>query len=335
MAGRSAFDAASLAIAHTRRQLWPFQWSQWWRLALLGIATGEAGSSFARLLSGPPKLPPPPPPLGTPPDFSALWSALDWIQQHLIMAIGMAVAGLIVASLLLLVWSYVNSVCRFVLIDAIVGGRTDGLAVGWRRWRMMGRRYFVWLLLYQLVVTTIAGSVIIVALGAAVLGGWFADPAAHIGPLLVTATLAFLGLFVCTVAALLVMVFAKDFVAPIMAVDEVDIGDAWRRLVAIARADLLEFVIYIVVKVAVAGAFVAVMLFVTLALLVPTMMAGVAARSSASNVVLWVGSELVTACALFGIGVPLTVGLPAYGLYFLAARHPPLDAWLQRGGPHR
>ncbi len=323
----------SRAIDHTKRQLLPFGWGQWWRLAVLGLATAELGGGGCRsTFSGPPSP-------GSPPDWSVFGPALDALSLPLILA-GIAAAAIVLFGILLLVL-YVNSVCRFVLIDAIVSKRCAGLRSGWIARRRVGRRYFRWQLVYHTAIGIALAVVVGVPLAVAYFAGWLSQPQDHVA-LLVTAGLACVViLMACVIVALVVYVMAKDFLAPILAVDDQPVRDAWRRLLGLVRADPWGFAGYFGLKFLLSIAASIAMAIVALVVLIPLVIGALVAAvgvhglpspwemTMTAPVIAAMGvGVLVLFVVLMTLSVPLVVFFPASGLYFLASRYPTLEAWL-------
>lgn len=331
MATPNAFDAISLAVTHTRNQVWPFRWSQWWRLALLGLASGELTGGGCN--AGSP---------GSRPD-AGTWRPDSWgfdpawlFSPRVIAAI---VAIIVVVGLVGLVVLYVNSVCRFVLLEAVVTKRCDGIRAGWRKWRPEGRRFFRWQILFQVVALSALLAVVVAAAGAALAGGWVAQPEAHV-PAIVASLLAVLASVVAGgILALVIYVVAKDFVVPVMALEQMSAGAAWRVTWPLIRADLAAFVIYLVVKLVLALVASVLIVLIVLVAILPLIFVGAAVVvGGAAASLTGTGIALAAVLGLFGVlivllvagivSVPITVFFPAYALHFFAARYPPLRAWL-------
>lgn len=338
MSRRSAFDAISLALQHTRQQLWPFRWSQWWRLAVLGVATGElGGGGVGRSVPRVPSLPS----SSDLPDFSTWPSDLVWFQEHMALLITIGVVVVVVAGLLLLLWTYISSICRFVLIDAVASKHCEGIRAGWAKWRGIGRQYFVWQLLFQLVATLAIAGVVLLVVVIARQAGWF-DPARQNTAAMIATLLTIVGLVVVTgIVAVVIYVLGKDFVAPIMAVDRQGWRDAWRQAIALMRAEPGAFAVYILVKILMAIVLGIVVAIAAIIVIVPLVLVGVAVVVSVGGfdvmqhpgmlvLVIAAGGVvlLLFAIVMACLCVPLVVLFPAYGLYFLAGRYPSLDAWL-------
>jgi preprotein translocase subunit Sss1 len=334
----SAVDTITPAFQHTKHQLLkPFRFGQWVRLALLGLATGELGSSGScRVPSVPQRQPSSSDHLGfAPPHLPPILSHLS--VPELVLLASVAMLLLVVVMLLFL---YLNSICRFILFDSILR-RECTLRDGWRRWRPTGRRFFVWQLLFQIVV--MMGLVIFVGLplGFAYLAGWFRVPKQHLAPLILGGIFLFFVLAVFVLLTLLVHVLAKDFVVPLMALDQLDWSDAWERFLAMLKAEKGGYAGYIGMKVLLAIAagiilgvigFVIVLIFVlpvVLAFLIPTMRGGAGTMWNVYTITLAVVVGIVMfaflMCLISLISVPVVVFFPAYSIYFFAARYPALS----------
>jgi hypothetical protein len=93
------------------------------------------------------------------------------------------IAFLLVSGLgLFLIFTYINSVMRFILFDSIVS-RQCHIRQGWVRNSGHGLRLFVW----QILLTLAAFSAFFFLVGVPVAGawsaGWFAQPREHVLPL--------------------------------------------------------------------------------------------------------------------------------------------------------
>jgi hypothetical protein len=337
----SAVDVITPAFQHTKQQLLkPFRLAQWVRLALLGIATGEMGSgggchfnvptvphkqtSSQHLALAPPHLPP----------------SLSHLSVPEIVLI--ASLAVLFFTIVLVLFLYLNSICRFILFDSIIK-RDCTLREGWRRWRPAGRRFFVWQLLFQIVL--MMGFVILVGLplGFAYLAGWFAEPKQHLVPLILCGILLFFVLLCFVLFVLLVHVLAKDFLVPLMALDDLDWKPAWERLLQMLKAEKGGFAAYIGMKVLLAIAasiILGVIIFfiafifilpVVLAFLIPTIRGGPAVWNVYTITLAIVAGSIVLIflmCLMSLISVPVVVFFPAYSIYFFAARYPALSSRL-------
>jgi hypothetical protein len=171
--------------------------------------------------------------------------------------------------------------------------------------------------------------------------GWF-DPAHPNTATMIASLLTIVGLVVVAgIVAAVIYVLGKDFVAPIMAVDRQGWRDAWRQTIALMRAEPGAFAVYVLVKILMAIVLGIVVAIAAISVIVPLVLVGVAIVVSIGGFdVLQHPGMLVLVIAAGGVVlllfaivmaclcVPLVVLFPAYGLYFFAARYPPLDAWL-------
>jgi len=338
----SAVDTISLALEHTKQQLFrPFRLGQWLRLALIGFMTGELSSgggcnpsAFTDLKK-----------IQNRPNGSEEFLAAPHIDPHFagyaLMLIGVS---LLVACALILVWMYVGSVYRFILIESIVTKRVS-LREGWHKWRAAGRRFFLWRLVYQFAAGIFLAIVIGIPLGVAALLGWFNDPQAHMLPLVLAAIPFVFLLLLAALAAAVVWLLGKDFMAPIMAVENLDFADAWSHLLAMMKKEKGAYAGYIGMKIVLAIAagilFGIVIFIVILFVAVPFGIAGAVAVIAGKTAGLTWTVGTVTLAIVVGsiffaivmlvsslLSVPVTVYFPAYSIYFFASRYPKLDAWL-------
>ncbi len=338
----SAVDTISVALEHTKQQLFrPFRFGQWLRLALLGFMTGELSSgggcnpgAFNDLKNIPKQT-----------NGGEQFLSGPHFDPHLVGPLLLAFGvSLLLICAIVLVWMYVGSVYRFILIESVITKRVS-LREGWRKWRAAGRRFFLWRLVYQFAAGMFFTILIGIPVGLALILGWFHDPQAHIAGLILGAIpFAFL-LIAAAIAAAVVWLLAKDFMAPIMALENLDFADSWNQLLALMKKEKGAFAGYVGMKIVLAiaaGILFGIVIVLTVVLLViPFVIAGVAAAIAAKTVGLTWTVATVTLAVVAGIvffallmflssmlSVPVTVYFPAYSIYFFASRYPKLDAWL-------
>lgn len=336
----SAVEAISAALARTKRMLFqPFRFGFWARLAVVALITGEAGGSggagrlpnlanlgresgedkwrvLARLFSEP---------------------AWEQIQPYLFWIV-LCFVGVLA---LLVLWIYSDCIYRFILLDAVVTGQCR-LREGWRTWRESGRQYFLWVLAFGLTSLLLLGIVGGVPVWLAWRAGWFQKAEDHIAGLILGGVALGLLLLVLFLALAVTDMLARDFVIPVMAFENVDAVEGWRRLFAMMRVDKSAYVVYTLLKVALSVAraivFAIADLFVVLILLIPLGLLGVigyligkslgADWSNISAILLLSGLGLLAfAGILYVIGFVYAPGLvffQSYTLEFFAARYGPL-----------
>jgi hypothetical protein len=316
-----------------KRQLFaPFRLAQWVRLALVGFLAGEmgGGGSFLRIplnvsnsrstqqFQGP---------------FGAGGGAL------LVLGIGLAIVlGLVV----LLALTYISSRMRFVLFDSVVQGECR-IREFWSRRREPALRYFLFQLLFGLAALISMGVLIGAPLLFAFSRGWQRDPGQHLVGLVLGGSLLFFVFVAWIIVFALVQVLTKDFIVPMMALDNLTVSEAWNRLRSMIDPEKGSYAGYIGMKILLAlGAAIItgiVGFAVLLILLIPiggigliSILGGRAAGLSWNPVTVAIAivAAAIIVLALFLlsalISVPVIVFLPAYSIYFFAERYPPLYA---------
>jgi hypothetical protein len=349
----SAVDCVQPAIQHTRDQLFTrFRWGQWSRFALVGILAAElhvGGCSFGNFGGGWPHFP-----QKSPSSFpqSSIAQGLPvppfdprHITEHLGQFIGLIVAGFLATLVLMVVFMYINSVFRFILFDSVLR-RECSISEGWRKWQHAGRRYFLWQLVF-VITTWIAMAILIgVPVALALAAGWATDVRAHIGRFIIGGILL-LGLFLAfLLTTIVIQVLAKDFLVPLMALEDLDFAEGWHRLLAMIRQEKGRYAIYLLLKLALsilAGILFSIVSIVPILLIVlPAVLAVVAGMAAGMT---WTVTTISLAI-IFGtlllliliylialVCVPATVFFPAYALHFFAARYPHLNALLNPAPP--
>jgi hypothetical protein len=219
------------------------------------------------------------------------------------------------------------------------------LRAGWRRWQRQGNSYFFWSLGLGLTVILAAGAALGLPIFLAWRAGVFRAPKDHLA-LLIGGGIALFFLFVgLLLVGALITVLAKDFAVPVMALENLGIVDAWRRLLPLLRAEKLSYLGYVLMKIVLAVGsailFGILNLLALLALLVPLGIAGgvvylVWERMGLSWNAATVGAAVVLGSVLLMvllflfalISTPALVFFQSYALHFLGARYPTLGALL-------
>ena len=342
----SAVDCVQPALQHTREQLFTrFRFGQWSRLALVGILAAElhvGGCNFGNFGGNWPRIP-----HKNQNDFLQSSMPHGWppfnpahISEHLGQFLGLIVVGIFVFIVLAFVFLYISSVFRFILFDSVLR-RQCSIGEGWGKWRHAGGRFFLWQIVFQIAVWLFLLVLVGFPLALAFAAGWTTDLREHIGRMIVGVILL-VGLFgVFALAAAVVQVLAKDFLVPIMALEDLDFADGWHRLLAMIRPEKGRYAVYLLLKLVLAIA--AAILFGIIAIVpalfvvVPGVVAVLAGHAAGMG---W-SVTTISLAIIFGtlllllliylialVSVPATVFFPAYAMYFLAARYPNLDALL-------
>ncbi len=348
----SAVDCVQPALQHTREQLFTrFRFGQWSRLALVGILAAElhvGGCNFGNFGGNWPRLPNrnhndimrSSLPHGLPP-FNP-----GHLSEHFGQFIGLIVIGIFAAVVLAFVFLYISSVFRFILFDSVLQRRCS-IGEGWRKWRRAGGRFFLWQIVFLISTWLLLAVLIGLPLALAFAAGWMTNLREHIGRLIVGVILL-VGLFVVfALAAAVVQVLAKDFLVPLMALDDLDFADGWHRLLGMIRPEKGRFAVYLLLKLVLAIA--AAILFSIIAShpricwsVVPAAAVVVAGHAAGMG---W-NVTTISLAIIFGtlllllliylialVSVPATVFFPAYAMHFFAARYPSLDALLNPAPP--
>jgi len=347
----SAVDCVQPALQHTRDQLFThFRWGQWARLAIVGILAAElhvGGCGVGNLKKSLPRVP-----HQNQMEFlpsSAMRSGLPpfpaHLSEHIAQFIGLFIVGVFAFMLLVLLFLFISSVFRFILFESVLR-RQCSIEEGWQKWSSAGRRFFLWQIVFQIAAFLFLAVLVGMPLVLAMAAGSMADLKHHIGRMVLVVILfgGLFGLFVLTAAV--VQVLAKDFLVPIMALEDLDFADGWQRLLSIIAVEKGQFALYLLLKlvlsIAAAIIFSILPVIPVLFIAVPSVVAIVAGRAAGMG---W-NVTTVSLAIIFGsvllliliylialVCVPTTVFFPAYAMYFLAARYPNLGALINHVPP--
>jgi len=333
-------------LQHTRQQLFTrFRFGQWLRLALVGILAAEVhvgGCNFGNLgqlgnyprKSGTEFLPSSRAPFDLPSFVPR------HIPEHLSQFIGLIVVVIFAAVVLGFVFLYINSVFRFILFDSVVR-RECSISAAWQKWHRAGARFFLWQIVLQIAACLFLLVMVGVPVAIAFASGWAANLREHAGRLIIGVILLG-GLFlIFALTTAVVQVLARDFLVPVMALENLDFADGWHRLLAVIRPEKGRFAVYLLLKlvlsIAAAILFGIIAIIPILFIVIPAVVAVVAGKIAGMgwnvttiSLTIIIGSVLLLLLIylIALVSVPATVFFPAYALYFLAARYPNLDALL-------
>ena len=339
----SAVDCIQPAIQHTKEQLFTrFRWGQWTRLALVGILAGEMHASGCNIGNFNFNLPTT---QKSGDDFLAIPSFPHIDPARIAQFAGLIALVLFAMLILFFVFLYLNSIFRFILFDSVLQ-RECSIGKGWQRWSHAGRRFFLWQLVFQIVVILFLAVLVGIPVLLAISAGWMKNPEQHVGGMLGGVLLLFLVLGVCALAAFIVQVLARDFLVPIMALEDLDFADGWSRLFSLMRGEVGKYAIYILLKlvltIAAAILFGIIAIIPTLIVAIPSVVIFLAAKAAGLG---WTVAT-VSLAVIFGTiaflvlvylialtSVPATVFFPAYAMYFFASRYPNLNALLNPAPP--
>jgi hypothetical protein len=331
----SAVDCVQPALRHVRQQLFSkFRLGQWSRLALVGILAGElyvGGCGVGNI--------------------GKVWRHSKPTQEFLPVSpfphmdparvaqfAGLFAVIIFLAIVLFFVFLYINSVFRFILFDGVLR-RECSIGDGWQRWRSAGRRYFLWQLVLAVSSSVFLGLLIGVPFMMIGVSGLTRDFPKNLAGMAGALILLVIIAVVCLLIVAVTKMLAKDFLVPIMALEDLDFADGWSRLIALLRADPGAYAVYVLLKLAM---IVAAMLIFTMAAIIPILVVAIpgalfivagAAAGMGWNpatitlvIVLGIPAFLILLYMIAMVGDPATVFFPAYAMYFFAARYPNLAA---------
>ncbi len=339
----SGADALKPAFERTKFQLFkPFRFERWARLAVVCFLTGELtggggggfnlpfntgrGRTGSSSLAGPFGLPGP-------------WA--DYLP--------LIVVGFVLLFLILIFFIYVSSVFRFILFDSVLYDRCR-LREGWRRWQQAGASYFLWQIGFGLA----SMAALALTVGVPVLWAWragmFHDWGGHLVGLILGGIVVVLLFLAVVITSAVIGLFAKDFVIPVMALENVGVIEGWRRVLPRLGAEKGAYAIYVLIKMALAlGAavlFVIINILVVLMFIIPVLIAGAivfvvamlaGATWNAVTISLAVGAGVVVVLALVFllamVSAPAMVFFQAYTLHFYGGRYPALGSELAKTPP--
>ncbi len=315
-------------MARARRQLMePFDFSWWWRMAIVGFFAGEFSGGGLRGFNNFP--------MGRtrnhPPDISlpSHEQLLQWVPWILL--------GLLALTVFIVFMLYVHSKFRFILFESVLTGRCR-IGESWSRWTWQATHYFLWLLFWQLFLLTVMSLLFGLPAFLAWRAGIFHAPGEHVGLLIAGGAVLLFLFIVVIVSAAVVGLFAKDFLVPVMALEGLGFRDGWRRVGAVLRQEKMQFAGYIGMKILLAIVFgillgfVAVAFAIFFAIIAVFMFVPLGALIAAKHSILIIAITAALALIMFLllmfgmalISVPMVVFFQSYSLHFFAARYKPL-----------
>jgi hypothetical protein len=331
----SAVEAVNPAFEHTKAMLFrPFRFRTWIKVGFIAWLAGAAGGSGSFNQGG--SLPSGETPSGL---HDIEGTIANFLHEHLLLILSIAVFVILIS----LVFVYLSSRFRFILLDSVLW-RDPQIGRGWQNYRQQGNRYFGFMIAFGLLSALVLGLMIGIPLWRAYKSGVFSSGNAFSEFLRILIPMA-LGLFVFIIVAAIVNSLATDFVTPLMALDNMTIGQSWRALKELAAAEPGAFAGYLgmklVLSIAVGIATAIAFLIVVLILAIPAFILVVifiAAIKGAGDVAAVIGVVVGAIGVMVGMGVlfllilmvtaPTGVFFTAYSLYFFSGRYPKLDGLL-------
>jgi hypothetical protein len=243
---------------------------------------------------------------------------------------------------------YIHSVCRFILFDSVLTGRCR-LRESWRRHQDHGLWFLAWLFIYECLII----AILLVVVGLPVLGLWragiFAHASDHIALLALTIFFLIVLFFVIVVIAWVVATIVRDFLVPIMALEDLSVVEAWglyKPTLIETKASVAGYLGFKLLLALGLGMIVAIVSFlVFFILLIPAvgfglLVFGIAATGKLGLVIgitLGVVGAIVLLTLMFCVSgtlaVPVAVFFQSYALYYVGSRYQRLGVLLWPPSP--
>ncbi|MFW6436334.1 MAG: DUF7544 domain-containing protein [Halococcoides sp.] len=302
-----AVERVEDAIELTSDRLWPFEWSTWWRFALLMFFVGGGGGAVTNVFTQ-----------GMPDPGVSEPSGSLGVSPAVVLAV-VAVVALLAITLALLL-AVIGAVMEFVFVDAI---RSESVSIrAWFREHLWsGAQLFV----FRFGVGLLAAGVgLVFALGLAVVIGVTALGVAQSELIALGVVLGLIYLVIAVPLYILVAIasgivqgFTTNFAVPIMMTDDANIVAAWISLGRLVRAEWKQLLLYVVVMVLI-GIGIAILEFILLAAgaIVVAIPFGLLATPFAALAV-WGNGSLgaVAIGVLVVLGVLFVIGVVIVGLF--------------------
>lgn len=340
----SAIDAIGPAFSRVGTMLFkPFRLGTWIKMGFIGLLGGGLVTFSMNMNFHGPIVPPQFPHGNLPEDpFYALQRAIRAI--HLADYLHLIVVALAVIVVVSLIFLYLFCRFRFVLFDSVITSQPT-VKRGWRQYAPQANRYFGFWLAFRIVTFASMLLIIGVPLWHAYKSGAFSGDDSIVSLFQILASIA-LSAFAAAAVFAIVSTLMKDFIMPIMALDDLLLGDAWSALWRVIVSEPGAWLGYLGMKVVLAiGAGIALAIAGFLALLPAFVIIGIPvsvlvipgvfalkAGATAGAIILFVIAGALGIAGLFCLYMmliaPLTVFFPAYAFYFFGGRYPKLGALL-------
>jgi hypothetical protein len=339
----SAIDSFAPAFARVRAMLFrPFRLGTWLKMGLIGLLGGGAVVSGGSFNFRAPVIPRGVPHDDLPPNADEILRAIRSIHLADYFHVFVIVIGVIVVFALIFLYLFCRF--RFILFDSVVTGQPD-IERGWRKYESQGNRYFGFWLAFRLVTWGALVLIVGVPLWKAYKSGIFSGDNSLPIFFAMIASVA-LGALVVSIAFAIVSTLAKDFVMPVMALDDLSAGDAWSAVWRVVASEPGAWAAYMGMKVLCAiGSSIALTVAFIIALLPALVVIGIPvgilialgvvafkAIGAVFGIIIFCVAVLLAAagfiCLLLILTAPISVFFTSYALYFFGGRYPKLAALL-------
>jgi hypothetical protein len=340
----SAIDAFGPAFKRVGTLLFQrFSVGIWLRFGLIGllggglVTAGGGGNRFnpadwnSRFPNG-----------QAPPEMADITRAIRSI--HLADYIHIFVIVFVAVVVLALVFQYLFCRFRFILFDAVVYGQPE-IRKGWTKYGSQANRYFGFWLAYGFTYCGALFLIVGVPLLHAYKAGVFSRDNSLPELFAIFAPIG-LSLLVVSICFAVVSTLVKDFVLPVLALDDFTLGDAWSAVWRVVSSEPGAWALYMVMKLV--SAFLAGIAFAiafVIALIPSLIIVGIPA-----GILIGIGAFIMKSGSVVGGGIlcgiailllvagiflvllllsaPVSVFFASYAFYFFGGRYPKLAALL-------
>ena len=340
----SALDAFSPAMARVGTMLFkPFRLSTWLKMGFIGLLGGGVARFSGNLNFRGPVFPSRAPRDHFPDD------PLAEIQRimhsiHLADYAHAIMIGLLVGVAISLIFLYLFCRFRFVLFDSVISNQ-PAVGRGWRLYTSQANRYFGFWLAFRLVNFGVIALIVGIPLWHAYKNGALSGDDSLLVLFKLLASIA-LAAIAASILFAIISTLMKDFIMPIMALDDFALGDAWTALWRVIASEPGAWAGYLGMKLVLTiGAGIALAIASVVALLPALIVIGIPAgllvmlgvftlktASVAAGIVIFSIAGLLAAaggcCIYMLLTAPVTVFFASYAFYFFGGRYPKLGALL-------
>src|SRR5579859_6762512 len=339
----SAIDSFGPALSRAGAMLFrPFRLGTWLKMGLIGLLGGGVVVASSGLHFRAPVTPSNVPHGDLPPNAEDFFRAIRSI--HLADYFHVILIVIAVIAALALIFLYLFCRFRFILFDTVVTGQ-PAIGRGWLKYESQAHRYFGFWLVFRLVTWGALFLIVGLPLWHAYKNGLFSGDNSLPMFFAIIASLA-LGALAVGIAFAVISTLAKDFVMPVLALDDLSVGDAWSAVWRVAASEPGAWAAYMGMKLLCAiGSSIALSIAFVIALLPALILIGIPVGILAvlgvvafktigavfGIIIFCVAVLLAVAgfiCLLLILTAPISVFFTAYALYFFGGRYPKLAVLL-------
>jgi hypothetical protein len=312
-------------------------------MGFIGLLGGGVARFSGNLNFRGPIVPPHTPRSGMPEDpFAELQRLMHSI--HVADYLHAIMIGLIIAVAISLIFLYLFCRFRFVLFDSVITTQ-PAVGRGWRLYASQANRYFGFWLVFRLVNLGVIALIIGVPLWHAYKSGALGGDDSLLVLFKLFASIA-LGAIAAGIVFAIISTLMKDFIMPIMALDDLALGDAWSALWRVIASEPRAWAGYLGMKLVLTiGAGIALAIASFIVLIPAIVLLGIPVGIFVGLGVFTLKTAgLAVGVAMFAIGgliaaaggcciymlltAPITVFFASYAFYFFGGRYPKLGALL-------